>query len=80
MMFLLERWKLMGSKRGNVKWFNEQKGYGFITANNGDVFVHINEIKKSGLDTLPEGAIVSYDAEERNGKTQAINIAIVEQS
>ena len=48
---------------GTVKWFNGQKGYGFIAPDGGgkDVFVHISAVEKAGYDGLPEGAKVSYD-------------------
>jgi cold shock protein len=48
---------------GTVKWFNGQKGYGFIQPNGGgkDVFVHISAVEKAGMDGLPDGAKISYD-------------------
>jgi CspA family cold shock protein len=62
---------------GTVKWFKPDKQFGFIVpdAAGGDVFVHLNQLRKSGLDELREGERVEYDAETgRNGKVQAINI------
>ena len=57
---------------GTVKWFNEQKGYGFIQPDEGgrDVFVHISAVERSGLRGLAEGQKVSYDveADRRTGK------------
>src|SRR5215207_4384826 len=57
---------------GTVKWFNEQKGYGFIQPDQGgkDVFVHISAVERSGLGSLREGQKVSYDveADRRSGK------------
>lgn len=52
--------------RGKVKWFNDQKGYGFITPEDGskDLFVHHSQIAGSGFKTLAEGAKVSYVAEQ----------------
>jgi len=63
---------------GTVKWFNEQKGYGFIQPDNGgkDVFVHVSAVERSGLRGLQEGQKVSYELEtdRRNGKTAAVNL------
>ncbi len=59
---------------GTVKWFNTQKGYGFIAPDEGgpDVFVHISAVEKSGLPALREGQIIEYQTEvQRNGKTAA---------
>ena len=57
--------------QGTVKWFNTQKGYGFINPDEGDndVFVHITAVQNSGLNGLNEGQKVTYELEEqRNGK------------
>jgi cold shock protein len=65
---------------GTVKWFNAQKGYGFIQPDDGsrDVFVHISAVYRAGLGTLNEGQKVSYDIEMgRQGKTLAGNLQIV---
>ena len=63
---------------GTVKWFNEQKGYGFITPDEGgkDVFVHISAVERSGMRGLAEGQKVSYDveADRRTGKESATNL------
>ena len=62
---------------GTVKWFNPQKGFGFIQPENGgaDVFVHISAVEKAGLATLNDGQKVSFDLEAgRQGKTSAINL------
>ena len=64
-------------RSGTVKWFNEDKGYGFITPDNGngkDDFVHIRAVEQSGLKTLKEGDRVEYDMEESRGKMSAIKI------
>ena len=62
---------------GTVKWFNTQKGYGFIQAEEGgsDVFVHISAVQKAGLQTLNEGQRVAFETERgRNGKIAAIHL------
>lgn len=62
---------------GTVKWFNSQKGYGFIQPTDGtkDVFVHISAVEASGLGSLTEGQKVSFDIERgRQGKTSAVNL------
>lgn len=63
---------------GTVKWFNIQKGYGFIQPENGDrdVFVHISAVERAGLSTLNEGQKVSFDvvADRRSGKSAAENL------
>ena len=60
---------------GTVKWFNGQKGYGFIQPDNGggDVFVHISAVERAGLRGLDEGQKVSYELEQdrKSGKTSA---------
>jgi CspA family cold shock protein len=63
---------------GTVKWFNAQKGYGFIQPDQGgqDVFVHISAVERSGMSGLNDGDAVSYDLENdpRKGKTSAVNL------
>ncbi len=61
---------------GTVKWFNAEKGYGFISQEDGeDLFVHFSEIKMDGHKTLDEGARVSFEVTEgQNGKKQASNV------
>ena len=63
---------------GIVKWFNGQKGYGFIQPDAGgkDVFVHISAVEKAGLSSLNEGAKVSYDAVPNKGKESAENLKV----
>ena len=63
---------------GTVKWFNEQKGYGFIQPDQGgkDVFVHISAVERSGMRSLTDGQKVSYEiqADRRTGKESAANL------
>ena len=61
---------------GTVKWFNESKGYGFITQDNGgaDVFVHFRAIQGSGFRSLTEGQSVSFDIEQGPKGPQAANV------
>jgi CspA family cold shock protein len=63
---------------GTVKWFNETKGYGFITPDQGgsDVFVHISAVERSGMRGLNEGQKISYDleADRKTGKSSAVNL------
>ncbi len=63
---------------GTVKWFNGQKGYGFIQPDNGgaDVFVHISAVEKSGLRGLNEGQKISFETQKdpKSGKNSAVNI------
>ena len=60
---------------GTVKWFNAQKGYGFIQPSSGgpDVFVHISAVERAGLSTLNEGQQVTFDvvADRKTGKSSA---------
>ncbi len=61
---------------GTVKWFNDEKGYGFISQENGDdLFVHFSEIQGSGYRKLEDNAKVEFDiAMGKNGKEQATNV------
>jgi CspA family cold shock protein len=63
---------------GTVKWFNGQKGYGFIQPDEGgaDVFVHISAVQRSGLNGLDEGQKVTYEIvkDKRTGKSAADNL------
>lgn len=66
------------SNTGTVKWFNAPKGYGFITADNGnEVFAHFSQIKAEGYKTLNEGDRVSFDIAESDRGPQAENIEII---
>ena len=61
---------------GTVKWFNAQKGFGFIQPEGGgnDVFVHISAVQKAGLQTLNENQRVSYEVVTERGKQAAANL------
>ena len=63
---------------GVVKFFNTSKGFGFITPDDGgkDVFVHASALNLKGLQTLNDGQKISYDLQEQNGKTSAVNLSI----
>lgn len=65
--------------QGTVKWFNSQKGFGFIQPDDGskDVFVHISAVERAGMFQLNEGQKVSYDvvADRKTGKSAASNLA-----
>ena len=61
--------------QGTVKWFNESKGFGFITSEDGsDVFVHYSSIQGDGFKTLAEGDRVSFDIEKGPKGPKAINV------
>lgn len=64
---------------GTVKWFNAQKGYGFIQPDDGgkDVFVHISAVERAGMQTLREGQKISYELtqDRRTGKSSADRLA-----
>lgn len=62
---------------GTVKWFNAQKGFGFIQPSDGskDVFVHISAVERAGMSNLVEGQKITFDVETgRQGKSAAVNL------
>ena len=63
---------------GVVKWFNPNKGFGFIQPDQGgsDVFVHISALERAGLSTLNEGQKLSYELATNKGKTSAANLKL----
>jgi cold shock protein len=67
-------------ENGTVKWFNEQKGYGFIQPDNGgkDVFVHISAVERAGLRGLKDGQKIVYEleADRRTGRQSAVNLQV----
>lgn len=63
---------------GTVKWFNSEKGYGFISQDNGDdVFAHFSAIQGDGFKTLEEGQTVQFDVENGQKGLQAANITVI---
>ncbi len=70
--------RLVGMARGTVKWFNERKGYGFISQENGDdVFVHYSAIEQEGFKTLREGEEVEFEITQGPKGVQASKVVIV---
>ncbi|MDX9676041.1 MULTISPECIES: cold-shock protein [Pseudomonas] len=69
---------MAGRESGTVKWFNDEKGFGFITPKNGgdDLFVHFKAIKADGFKTLKEGQFVSYIAAKGQKGLQAEEVEI----
>ncbi len=65
---------------GTVKWFNAQKGFGFIRPDDGgkDVFVHISAVERAGLGSLNEGQKVKYEVAMDRGKSAAANLALAD--
>lgn len=60
--------------KGTVKWFNNQKGYGFISAEGKDIFVHYSGLKMEGFKSLDEGADVEFDVVQGEKGPQATNV------
>ncbi len=64
--------------QGTVKWFNDQKGFGFITSDDGrDVFVHHSAIIAQGFKTLPEGAEVQFEIEKGDKGPRAVRVTLM---
>ena len=74
---LLPKLELLRMATGTVKWFNAQKGYGFIqpTTGGNDVFVHISAVERAGMDGLQEGQKLSFELEQgQRGRVSAVNL------
>lgn len=72
---LKARGGILTMEQGTVKWFNSEKGFGFIERENGDdVFVHFSAIQGDGFKTLEEGQAVTFDVEDGNRGPQATNV------
>jgi cold shock protein len=69
----------MAKVQGHVKWFNEAKGFGFISPDNGskDVFVHFSAIQSQGFKTLAEGAAVEFEIEDGQKGPSAANVVTI---
>jgi len=67
----------MGRHRGEVSYFNERKGFGFLTDAEGrDVFVHYAEIQREGFQTLTPGEVVRFDYSEEGQGLRAVNVSV----
>jgi len=64
------------SNQGTVKWFNASKGFGFITSENKDVFVHISAVEAAGLHSLNEGDSVMFETQDGPKGPSAVNISV----
>lgn len=67
------------AQRGTVKWFNPQKGFGFIIPEDGgkDIFVHITAVERAGLKTLAENQKVEFELQEHKGRTSAADLKVI---
>ena len=71
-------WRYFSMNKGTVKWFNNQKGYGFISDEQGnDVFVHYSGLNMEGFKSLEEGAAVEFEVVEGAKGPQATNVTVV---
>ncbi len=75
---ILRLYIMSNSVNGTVKWFNEEKGFGFLTPEAGgkDVFVHFRSIASDGFKTLAEGQAVSFEVEQGQKGPQAANVVV----
>jgi CspA family cold shock protein len=72
---LLSTWRNLNMNTGTVKWFNADKGFGFIEVEGGDdVFVHFSAIQGDGFKSLDEGQVVTFEIEEGDRGPQATNV------
>jgi len=70
------------SSTGVVKWFNPNKGFGFIKPDQGgkDVFVHVSALEKAGIRRLDEGTKVSFELASNKGRVSAVDIKVIEEA
>lgn len=74
-LHLVHNWRFFIMETGKVKWFNSEKGFGFIERENGDdVFVHFSAIQSEGFKTLEEGQAVNFEVEDGQRGPQAANV------
>jgi len=64
--------------KGTVKWFNAQKGFGFIATEDKDVFVHISAVQAAGMDTLNEGAEIEFEEQAGPKGPSAVNLSVAQ--
>ncbi len=68
--------------KGTVKWFNAQKGFGFIAPDDGgaDAFVHVSAVERAGIDDLREGQMIGFDlvSDQKSGKLAADNLKLLD--
>ena len=64
--------------KGTVKWFNSSKGFGFITTEDRDVFVHISAVQAAGMDTLNEGAEIEFEEQSGPKGPSAVNLSVAQ--
>ena len=64
------------SNQGTVKWFNASKGFGFISSENKDVFVHISAVEAAGLHSLNEGDAVTFETQDGPKGPSAVNLTV----
>ena len=67
-------------RKGVIKWYNSQKGYGFIASDEGgsDVFLHATSLERAGIQYIADGQKVSFELATNKGRTSAVNISIIE--
>jgi CspA family cold shock protein len=69
--------EVLGMAKGTVKWFNEKKGFGFLSQEEGeDVFVHYSSIQNEGFKTLKEGQAVEFEVQDGPKGPQAVNVKL----